>query len=700
MQWTDKTSARFASVDQFLGRTIPDLLDESCDHTPSDQAFHQWIENKWKTLSNAEFRLQVESIALGFSSLGLQKGDRIALLMHSNVNFCMVDLGCLLANLVDVPLDLTQTLEHIIFGLQHSETKGLVISNLELLNQVLPYLHLVSTLQVVVVVDVPQNWQETRSKWLGSASVLSEPALSNIPDTDDIPEAACLLLPAPLHAAHPIQEHGLLPRCIQLFSLDDLQQQAQQSPVSLQQLRETLSPHDLATIVYIPDAAGQPQGVMLSHENLSANALTAFAELSDLGKGNTETILSFLPLNHVFARVLLYGHMQYGHSIYFTTPSRVIRHLKEIQPTILATVPLLLEKIHSKILEKGSQSTSKLQLLIFTWAWALIQQYELGKPPGKRVALMLKLADRLVFAQWRSIFGNRLKYLICGGAPLKAEFVNQFAAVGITVLQGYGLTQASAVVCCNRKEANRAGTVGKPIAGVELELADDGEVLVRSPFVMQGYYKDPMATQEVLDEQGWLHTGDLGRFTDDGFLQITGLKKSLFKLSTGKYIAPHSIEARLQQSVFVERAIVIGSEQKFCAALIVPNLTALHQYALDGGIDSSTETLLHHPCVQALYQSFVDAANCHLPYWAAIKRFQLITLPLVIEPTWMVAEGQLNRSVLLDLFTDEIQELYVESSTKGDKAEGNNTQALAQCPPLTAAQCSAFTQSLNPRLTT
>ncbi|HEY9664634.1 MAG TPA: AMP-binding protein, partial [Allocoleopsis sp.] len=192
MQWTDKTLAHLASVDQFLGRTVPDLLDESCDQTPNDQAFHQWIENKWKTLSNAEFRSQVESIALGFSSLGLQKGDRIALLMHSNVNFCLTDLGCLLANLVDVPLDLTQTLEHLIFVLQHSEAKGLVISNLELLTQVLPYLHLVSTLQVVVVVDVPSEWQQTRSKWLAPASALSESTLSpipesDIPDTDYIP---------------------------------------------------------------------------------------------------------------------------------------------------------------------------------------------------------------------------------------------------------------------------------------------------------------------------------------------------------------------------------------------------------------------------------------------------------------------------------------------------------------------------------
>jgi long-chain acyl-CoA synthetase len=735
----------------FLGRTLPSLLNEACDRAPNAQAFNQWTDTGWQPLSNQDFKATVEALALGLVNLGLEQGDRVALLMHSDLNFCIADLGCLLANLTDVPIDLTQTLEHIIFVLRHSAAKALIIPNLELLAQIVPHLWDTPDLQYIIVANVPSDWQQVRSQWVRSGKSVHPDEFN--PDT--ISESACLRIPMFLHPAQADQPRSPFPQCIQLFSLDEIQcnGQAQYSSDRLHQLHSTLTPNTLATIIYIPDEMGQMQGVMLTHENLSANALASFASLPSLGRGNTETVLTFLPLNHVLARTLLYGNINYGHSIYFSSPTRVMKHLKEVQPTILVTVPLFLEKIYSKVLEVGghqngiikkleikdpgddvetilayfsestrfpfSRSLSRLQRiwlswlqalqvrtaqLIFNWALNVAKRYELGRTKGL-YALLLQLADWFVFSKWRSLFGVRLHYLISGGAVLKAELANLYAAAGLPVLHGYGLTQASAVVCFNRMSLNRAGTVGKPIAGVEVAIAPDGEVLTRSPYVTPGYYKNPEATRAMIDEQGWLHTGDLGTFTSEGFLKITGLKKSLFKLSTGKYIAPQPIEQRLKQSPLVAQAIAVGSERKFCTMLIAPNLEALHHHAQIVGFNLSNQELLKHPCTIALYQSLVDGANCHLPYWATVKRFQLLNAAFTVENGLLMPDGRINRAKVAEVFAAEIDALYREGEIRrgniGERhSDAPHSALVSSCPPIPDASCPAVAQSLNPRLTT
>ncbi|HEY9806221.1 MAG TPA: AMP-binding protein, partial [Candidatus Obscuribacterales bacterium] len=404
-----------------LGRTIPSLLDEACEQTPNVQAFNDWVGTNWQSLSQQRFRTTATTWALGWLRLGLESGDRVALLMYSDVSFCLADMSCLWAGLVDVPIDLTQTLEQIIFVLQHSEAKALVIADLELLMQISPHLKDTPHLQHIVVVSVPDDWVEQRSRWV---------------------------------QAFPIS----------LISLQELtdKQWSQDATEPTSVLKTTPKPNDLATIIYIPDEAGELQGVMLTHENLSMNAFAAFSGIATLGQGNQETVLSFLPLNHVLARTMLYGHILYGHSIYFSNASRLTKHLQEVKPTILVTVPIVLEKIYSKIVEKGSKGNSLFTRLIFLWALGLAKHYELGRQPNLFYALLLRVADWLVLEKWRSPLGGRLKYVICGGAALKAELANVFAAAGIPILHGYGLTQASAVVCCNRGPFNRAGTVGVP----------------------------------------------------------------------------------------------------------------------------------------------------------------------------------------------------------------------------------------------
>jgi long-chain acyl-CoA synthetase len=731
-------------------------LDEACDRAPNIQAFNRFTEAGWQPVSNRTFRAAAEAVALGLLDLGLGSGDlhsngsqdqvqqdRVAFLLHNDINFCIADFACLLARLVDVPIDLTQTIENIVFVLRHSEAKALVIANLDLLAQLVPYLWDVPDLRHIIVVDVPVDWQELRSHWIESQlSSTAKPIVSPdaesrvLADSQASLESAYLDVPMLLHPVPPECPYSPLPQRIQLVSLDEVQTQrqapqrrAQCSEIRLQQLRAAVAPTDLATIIYIPGTTGQLQGVMLTQENLSGNALASFSGLPDLEMGHHEVVLSFLPLTHVFARCLLYGHINYGHSIYFSVPNRVVKHLKEVRPTLLASVPLLLEKTYSKIIERGSKSASIVERLVFQWALKLAKHYQLEKPPQGCYALLLKLADRLVLSQWRSVFGGRLKYLLCGGAALDAELTIVFAAAGVTILQGYGMTQTSSVICYNRPHANRAGAVGMPLPGVEVSIsppsdseatADDGEILVRGAYVTLGYYKNPEATRDAIDSEGWFHTGDLGRFTEDGFLKITGLKKALFKLSTGKYIAPLPIEERLKHSPFVAQAIVVGSERKFCSLLIFPNPDALHQQALDIGIDPEIKALLQHPCITALYQALVNAANCHLPYWATVKRFKLVNAELTIENGLLNAAGQLDRATVIKVFAKEIAALYSDEPEQSkqdskprkalkqkDSKQGVSTKQgvppsdypLSECPTIPVASCPAFAQSLNPRLT-
>ncbi|MDJ0797240.1 MAG: AMP-binding protein [Calothrix sp. MO_167.B12] len=693
------------SGEMILGWTLPSLLDRVCKDSPNPHALNQWTLTGWKSLSNQELRIAAEEIGLGLRDLQLEKGERVALLLHSDANFCIADMACLLAGLVDVPIDITQTIEHIIFILRHSETKVLIVSNLDLLYQLVPYLWDTTDLHTVIVVDVPSDWQEVHRQQLicslGNGEQGEETRHGHW-QAKEIPQELCLCLPefcSPMGGEKSCPE---IPQCIQVFSLDEIRARGamQTSPEQLQQISSSIAATDLATIIYIPGATGKLQGVMLTHENLSANALAMFTG-NKLTYGAQEVVLSFLPLTHVFARVLLYGHLYYGHSIYFSHPQRVLKHLQQVRPTIFATVPLLLEKVYEKLLETGKKRRGRSQPLsiLFNWALKLAQRYELGNPPTGVYARMLHLANRLVFSRWRSLFGGRIKYLVSGGASLKAEVANLFAAAGMEILQGYGLTETSSAVTCNRGKFNRAGTVGVPLPGVEVAIAEDGEILIRGPYNTQGYYKNPEASKQLIDGEGWLHTGDLGEFTPEGFLKITGLKKSRFKLSTGKYVTPEPLETKLEQSPLIGYAIAVGSERKFCAMLIFPDLQQLDLTAQTMGINLPTEELLQHPCIIALYQTLVDEANCHLPYWSTVKRFQLINAILTVENGMLTPDGEVMRAKVLEVYSQQIQAIYNTQNSKTKKngnGQAETEDILASlCPSIPQASCPAFAKSLN-----
>lgn len=641
-----------------LGKTIPSLLDAACERMPNATAFNQWRNQAWQSISNREFQYQVEAIALGLRELGLQSGDRVAFLLNASVEFALADMGCLLAGLVDVPIDLTQTLENIVFAIRHSGAKALIVTNQDLLEQMRS--HLV-----------------------------------------DVPDLVHLIVAGPLiPSTYSVQTSGGT-------SLETIQTLGEKvrSTDYLTALRSAIQPNDLATIIYIPNEDNHMVGVMLTHENISGNALATFGELTDLGWGETERALSFLPLTHIFARHLLYGHIYYGHSIYFSDPNRVIKHLQELQPTVLATVPLLLEKVYNQIRDRGKKLKQPWERTVFAWALKVAQRHELGQPTDDLYPVVLRLADRLVLQHWRSQFGGKLKYLLSGGATLKPEITNVLTAAGLPVIQGYGLTQSAGVVCFNRPEHNRAGTVGAPVPGVELAIASDQEVLVRGPYITTGYYQNPEATAALIDNDGWMHTGDFGSMTTDGQLQITGLKKSLFKLSTGKYIAPHPIEARLTDSPLVAQVMLVGSDRQFCGALLFPHFPTLRQYAIAMELQLSDEELLKHPCIIGWYQAIVDAANCHLPYWSVVKRFRLVNAELTEKSGLLDRQQEIHRYRVAQRFAIEIAAIYGDEIPKPKESKLKRSEVLPSsiptisCPVPPAAACPVSAQSLHPRFT-
>ncbi|WP_456427393.1 AMP-dependent synthetase/ligase [Rhodocaloribacter sp.] len=600
-----------------LGRTLPSLLYEACERYPNPRAFNQPQGDDWRAFSYEEFRIRAEEMALGLQSFGLQRGDRVAFFMESDVYFCLADMACLIAGVIDVPIYLTHTEEALRYVLDHSEAKALFVSNLERLVAIAPVLEETPHVKTVILAE---------------------------------PEEGGALPP--------------LPESVGLVTMEAIRQvgrtRREREPEAVAEMLERIDPQDLATIIYTSGTTGLPKGVMLTHENISSNALTAFQCMTDYAPGpRGEVVLSFLPMTHVFARTLYYGYLGYGTSVYFTTPNELTTALPKVRPTLFATVPRVLEKVYARILERAGE-LPKTKRRLFRWSLAVAESYELGRRQPPMYRLKRRVADTLVFDKWRAALGGRVKHVICGGAALNARLANTFAAAGIDILEGYGLTETSPIITFNRPGRNRAGTVGQPIPGVEVMIADDGEILTRGPHVMKGYYRDEERTREVLDPDGWFHTGDIGEFTEDGYLRITDRKKDLFKLSTGKYVIPQPLENRLTADPLVEQAVVVGPGYKYATALIFPNEEGVRLFARTQGIDDtlSFEELLEHPKIVARFQELVDRANVGMDPWSTIKKFKLVPAHLTPENGMLTPTLKVKRSLVYATFADEIAALY------------------------------------------
>ncbi len=605
-----------------MGRTVPSLLVEACKTNPTSKAFNRLSDaGEWISLSTEQFREYADHLALGLLDLNLARSDRVCLFLDSDTYFAVADMACLIAGLVDVPIYLTHTQDTIEYVLRHAEARALVVSSevyLERLSPVLPELRKLES----VVIARPEH------------------------------EA-----PAPTPA---IREQG-----IRLATMKELigigRNRLEQEPDAAAELRDQIHVHDLATIVYTSGTTGLPKGVMLTHENLSYNALTSFSALEGMDQGQ-HVALSFLPLTHAFARTLNYGFLSYGVGVYFVTPDQISDHLRSVRPTLFATVPRVLEKFYDRILERGGQLQG-LRRKLFDWALEKARSYDPDMQLGKWDKLKTRTADRLVFSKWRKALGGRIRFIIAGGAALRPDLVNLFAAARIQILQGYGLTETSPIISFNRPRFNRASTVGIPLPGLEVSLAPDGEILTRGPHVMKGYYRDPGRSRECIDTDNWLHTGDIGQFTELGLLRITDRKKDLFKLSTGKYVMPQPLEARLISDPLVDQVLVVGAGRKFCAALIFPALEHLRTYAARSSVSQSlsTEEMLQHPGVQSYFENLVDSSNQGLPPWSTIKHFRLVPTEMTAENGLLTPTLKVRRRLVQEKFGEIIEAMYLES---------------------------------------
>ena len=403
---------------------------------------------------------------------------------------------------------------------------------------------------------------------------------------------------------------------------------------------------------------------MLTHENISYNALTGYTELGiDKHSHKTEVAISFLPLSHMFARTLLYSNLAFGITTYFSTPDLLGEDLKLIRPTMMAAVPRVIEKLYARIKSKISLLTG-IQSKLATWSLRIAKSYDMHRKLSLTEKVQLKIADKILLGKWREALGGRVKHIIAGGAALSSELVNLFAAAGIPILQGYGLTETSPVISFSRPLANYAGTVGHPLPGVEMRVAGDGELLTRGPHVMKGYYKDSGKTREVIDSDGWFHTGDIGEITKEGCIRITDRKKDMFKLSTGKYVLPQPLENKLNGDALVAQSFVLGEGQKYCGGLIFVDIEAVRNYADHCDIDSSLsiDEVLRHPSIHTYYERCIDEANEEMDSWSRIKQFKLIAEPLSIENGMLTPTLKVKRKEVRLKFQSEMQTLFEEAS--------------------------------------
>jgi long-chain acyl-CoA synthetase len=573
-------------------------------------AVNEKRDDQWVHISAEEFARRVRSIALGLAELGIKTGDRVALLSENRPEWSIADLAILSLGAVNVPIYTTQSVDQIRFILTDSGARALLISGGKALKHAREGFAGLNQLDHVIVFDPKSAGNVERGVSLDSVEARGE-------------------------ARH----------------RDD--------PTAFDSLSAHSHADDLATIIYTSGTTGKPKGVMLSHQNFISNVLSI---TDGLPIRATDVSLSVLPLSHIFERTCFYVFCYMGVSVYYAGSfDHVGEYLREVRPTIMTAVPRLFEKVYHRIIKKG-MSAGGLKSAIFARSLAVGQRYAELKDKNQRIPFSLgvrhAVASRLVFAKWREGIGGRLRYFVSGGAPLSPTLSYSFLGAGIEILQGYGMTE-TCVVSANRPGDNRVGSIGKPFPGIEAAIGDDGEIFLRGPNVMPGYYGDPEATGSVMRD-GWFATGDVGYLDDDGFLYITDRKKDLFKLSNGKYIAPQLIESLLKQSALVNQVVVVGSSRKFPAALIVPEWEALKSALRAAGepVAESHAELSQQVAAVKLVQRDMTAMTAHLADYERVRRVALLPEEFSIDGGELTPTLKVKRPVIDERYHNLIEELY------------------------------------------
>ncbi len=580
-----------------------DFIDHQNEHAPLEKAFTTKYNGVWESLNTQQFCDQAHQISRALLTLGIESQDKIAMISSTNrTEWNLIDVGLLAIGAVNVPIYPTISSEDYEYILNHSESQYCFVSDQEVYDKIVTIKDKVKSLKKIYSFDTIKgcpNWKELLE--MGAAS-----------DQD----------------------------------------------AAVKKRKAAVLPTDLATIIYTSGTTGTPKGVMLSHNNVVSNVLASSKRLPlNIGEASA---LSFLPICHIFERVILYIYMYNSVSVYFAESlDKIADNLREIKPNVMTAVPRLLEKVYDKIYARGAELTGIKQKL-FYWAVNIGLQYEPYGKNGAWYEFKLKIARKLILSKWQEALGGNLELIASGSAALQPRLARIFTAAGMTLVEGYGLTETSPVISVNDMRNNyfKIGSVGQIIDGVTVKIAEDGEILCKGPNVMMGYYKEPQKTAEVMTRD-FFHTGDIGEIDADGFLKITDRKKEMFKTSGGKYIAPQVIENQMKQSLFIEQIMVVGENRKMPTALIQPNIEFVTQWLEAKGIHvNSIDEACKESILKVAIQEDIDSHNTNFGSWEQIKKFELIPEEWSIDEGHLTPTMKLKRKVVKEKYNDIIEKMY------------------------------------------
>ncbi|MYF98257.1 long-chain fatty acid--CoA ligase [Candidatus Poribacteria bacterium] len=590
--------------------TLISLFEQAIqDYGDKPALAHKPKGGTYQDISYTEFGESVDVFSKGLNALGIQKGDRVAILSENRPEWAITDFGILKVGAVNVPMFSTLTAVQVGYILKDSGAKVICVSTKDQLKKVISIRDEVPSLEHIIIYnELDDEVPADVSQFVDICSKGSETDSSIETDIDE---------------------------------------------------------SDLATIIYTSGTTGNPKGVMLTHANFISN-YNAAKSLIDVTE--TDVLLSFLPLSHVFER--LGGHyvpLFSGAKVaYAESTFTVAQNMQDVSPTVMLSVPRLYETMYDRVL-RAVQAGSSLKQKIFHWGVsvgsAVSSKIQQGGKPSAILKLKQSIADKLVFAKLKAATGGRLRFFVSGGAALPKSIAEFFHAAGILILEGYGLTETSPIISMNHPDKWKFGTVGAPIPGIEVKIAEDGEIITRGPHVMKGYFNNEEATSESIDSDGWFYTGDIGIIDENGFIQITDRKKNIIVLSNGKNVAPQPIESQLVQSSFINQIMLVGNERKNIAALIVPNFEALKSWASENGVDTTElSELLKTREVQQLIQSEIRERLTDFADFEQVRRFALLEKEFSQEEDEMTPTLKLKRNVIIEKYSDVIEDMYPEES--------------------------------------
>lgn len=588
-------------------RRLFDCIEWHLERTPMEVMLAGKENGRWKTYSTQDVKKTVGDLAAGLLSLGaspndmtVENRDKIAIICKNRPEWLIIDMAVQQIGCILVPVYPTINISELEFVLKDAAVKFVFANDEEL------YLKVLSLKEKL-------------------------PSLKQIFTIEHVPNATYW-------------------KDIFTYATPETGKQAKEIAAAIKY-------EDVATILYTSGTTGTPKGVMLTHRNIISNVVAC---LPCFPPGENMRALSFLPLNHIFERMVSFIYLFHGTSIYYAENLDTIgENLKEVKPHMFTTVPRLLEKVYDRIMAKGAELTG-IKKKLFFWAHGLAEKFEINQNQGMWYTLQLKLANKLIFNKWREGLGNELKCIVTGGAACQVRLIRIFTAAKIIVMEGYGLTETSPVISVNRfqEKDRKFGTTGPVIDGVEVKIAEDGELLSKGPHIMLGYYKRPDLTAEAITD-GWFHTGDIGTIVDNRFVKITDRKKELFKTSGGKYVAPLTVENKLKESPFIEQVMVVGPERKFVGGLIVPAFPALKDWCKQNNIPVGTnEEIIKNEKVITLYKDIVERFNKYLNHVEQVKKFELLPTEWGIDTGEMTPKLSMKRKVITEKFKDAIERIY------------------------------------------